>query len=54
MAGVRQTEGIEIMPRRRKMRGGRRNPPGWFMPVVMAGLGAAGALLSIAMLGIVE
>ncbi|WP_272940779.1 hypothetical protein [Sphingobium yanoikuyae] len=42
------------MPRKRKMRGGRRNPPDWFMPVVMAGLGAAGALLSIAMLGIVE
>ncbi|MEV4933046.1 hypothetical protein [Sphingobium sp. LMA1-1-1.1] len=46
------------MTRRRSRRGGtrpsRRRPPWWFMPAVMAGLGAAGALLSAAMLTIAE
>ncbi|WP_176590244.1 hypothetical protein [Sphingobium sp. EM0848] len=32
----------------------RRRPPQWFMPVVMAALGIAGALLSVAMLAIAE
>ncbi len=39
---------------RRKPDGGRRRPPWWFMPAVMAGLGAAGALLSAAMLTVAE
>lgn len=28
----------------------KRRPPWWFMPVVMAGLGLAAALLSVALL----
>ncbi|WP_176596242.1 MULTISPECIES: hypothetical protein [Sphingobium] len=32
----------------------RRRPPWWFMPAVLAGLGAAGALLSAAMLAVAE
>ena len=46
------------MARRKSRRGGtgssRRRPPWWFMPAVMAGLGAAGALLSAAMLTVAE
>ncbi|BAI97553.1 MULTISPECIES: hypothetical protein [Sphingobium] len=45
------------MTRRRSRRGGTgpsRRPPWWFMPAVMAGLGAAGALLSAAMLTVAE
>ena len=41
------------MPRKR-LRGRRRPPPWWFMPAVMAGLGVAAVLLSIAMLGIAQ
>ncbi|WP_275897568.1 hypothetical protein [Sphingobium estronivorans] len=41
------------MTRRRSGRGDRR-PPRWFMPAVMAGLGIAGALLSVAMLTVAE
>ncbi|MBB6190423.1 hypothetical protein FHS51_000636 [Sphingobium wenxiniae] len=32
----------------------RRRPPWWFMPAVMSGLGAAGALLSAALLTAME
>ncbi|WP_197707360.1 MULTISPECIES: hypothetical protein [Sphingobium] len=46
------------MTRRRSRRGkdgsSRRRPPWWFMPAVMAGLGAAGALLSAAVLAVAE
>lgn len=41
------------MHRRRSRRGNRR-PPWWFMPAIIAGLGAAGALLSVAMLAVTE
>ncbi|MDI1294913.1 MAG: hypothetical protein PSY12_03380 [bacterium] len=41
------------MPRNNR-RSRRRNPPRWFMPAVMAGLGAAAALLSAAMLIAIE
>ncbi|WHO38019.1 hypothetical protein PMI04_015835 [Sphingobium sp. AP49] len=53
LGGPPSVRRILIMPRR-KWRGRRRSPPGWFMPAVIAALGAAGALLSMAMLGIVE
>jgi hypothetical protein len=39
---------------RRRSRRGNRLPPWWFMPAVMAGLSAAGALLSAAMLAVAE
>lgn len=42
---------------RKRVRGSRRRnrrPPWWFMPVVMTGLGAAGALLSAAILAVAE
>ncbi|WP_327751907.1 hypothetical protein VVT58_01245 [Sphingobium sp. SJ10-10] len=46
------------MTRRRSRSGdhdsSRRRPPRWFMPAVLAGLGAAGALLSAAMLAVAE
>ncbi|WP_313801628.1 hypothetical protein [Sphingobium sp.] len=38
----------------KRSRRGKRRPPWWFMPAVMAGLGAAGALLSAAMLAVAE
>ena len=37
---------------RKRLRRGNRRPPWWFMPAVIAGLGAAGALLSAAMLAV--
>ncbi|UZW57012.1 hypothetical protein NUH86_19865 [Sphingobium sp. JS3065] len=40
--------------RRRDPGSSRRRPPRWFMPAVLAGLGAAGALLSAAMLAVAE
>ncbi|WP_268933204.1 hypothetical protein [Sphingobium sp. S8] len=39
---------------RRRSRRSKRRPPWWFMPTVLAGLGAAGALLSAAMLAVAE
>jgi len=39
---------------RRRSRRSKRRPPWWFMPAVFAGLGAAGALLSAAMLAVAE
>ncbi|AEG50620.1 hypothetical protein Sphch_2990 [Sphingobium chlorophenolicum L-1] len=40
--------------RRRGPGSARRRPPWWFMPAVLAGLGAAGALLSAAVLAVAE
>ncbi|WP_274518603.1 hypothetical protein [Sphingobium bisphenolivorans] len=38
----------------RRSRRRNRRPPWWFMPTVVAGLGLAGALLSMAVLTVAE
>ncbi|WP_269319807.1 hypothetical protein [Sphingobium herbicidovorans] len=39
---------------RRKLRRSRSRPPRWFVPAVLTGIAVAGALLSVAMLAVVE
>ena len=39
---------------RRRSRRSKQRPPWWFMPAIVTGLGAAGALLSAALLAVAE